>query len=159
MLELDDFRFYVKCFVDFRDTLDKLEEFYINLDRNEEVEYFIGNYSEMLAKMLGLEEHTDDFEAFQSLLYGGYEYDYQLNEATKLFWDTLQRPKVYFNVDANQTKKSIKVAADDLDRCADTFLRRVYTDLLNTWENAHKDASDNNIIPYEIQEINPDKER
>ena len=157
MLELDDFRFYVKCFVDFRDTLDKLEEFYINLDRNEEIEYFIGNYSEMIAKMLGLEERTDDFKAFQNLIYGKYEYDYQLNEAIELFWNTLQKPKVYSGVNAHQ--KHTKVVADDLDKCVDTFLSRVYTDLLNTWESTHKDASDNNIIPYEIQEINPDKER
>lgn len=54
---------------------------------------------------------------------------------------------------------TVTVVADDLDKCDDTFLRNLYTELLNTWESTHKDASDNNIIPYEIQEINPDKER
>ena len=63
-------------------------------------------------------------------------------------------------VDAAQpNKKHTKVTTYDLDRGSDPFLNAIYTDVLNSWKRAHKDETDNNIIPYEIQEINPNKER
>lgn len=86
-------------------------------------------------------------------------HDWEVMENGKSAINDQQEKNINGESDAHQTKKCTKVVADDVDRCVDTFLRRVYTDLLNAWESTHKDASDNNIVPYEIQEINPDKER
>lgn len=98
VLELDDFKYYVNCYVDFITTLSELEDYHIDLEKVDEVECFIGGYSEMMSKLLGLEERTDDFKAFQNLIYGKYDDEYQLNEAIELFWNTLQKPKVYLSV-------------------------------------------------------------
>ena len=109
---LDDFKYYVNCYIDFITTLSELKDYHIDLEKVDEVECFIGGYSEMLSKLLGLEECTDDFRAFQNLIYGKYDNEYQLNEAIEYFWNTSirkqpledyscaeeQKPKVHLSV-------------------------------------------------------------
>ena len=114
--KLDDFKYFVNCYFDFINTLSDLEKYNINLEDNEEVECFIGSYTDMMSKLLGLEERTNDFKAFQNLIYGKYDNEDQLNEAIEYFWDTTirvqpqedhtcveeQKPKTYFSVDEDE---------------------------------------------------------
>lgn len=69
MLELEEFKNYVKAHICIYNLVDELDDHYVRISESDDLNWFIDYYEEMLHKLMGIEEDSNECKAINLFLY------------------------------------------------------------------------------------------